>query len=313
MSAQITDTILMIRPVRFGYNPQTAGNNAFQTLEGSEQEEAIQTAALAEFDDFVTVLRQAGVRVLVFSDRVDAPQPDSIFPNNWFSTHDSGHVFLYPMYAPNRRAERRMDIVESLTSEHGLNVGMIADLSPNEAFGRFLEGTGSMVIDREARTIYACLSPRTDAGLLREFALTFSYRLRSFDALDDQGQAIYHTNVVMHIGSWIAVICLDAIAADQREAVRKELELAGKQVLDITHDQMNHFAGNMLELRGNGGQYFTVMSQQALNALRPEQRSAIEAHTPIIASSLDTIERFGGGSARCMMAEVFLPERKHGK
>jgi len=306
MSKQVTDTILMIRPVRFGYNPQTAGNNSFQNAEGSENGQAIQAGALAEFDAFVEKLRAVGVRVLVFSDRPDAPQPDSIFPNNWLSTHDSGLVILYPMYAPNRRAERRLDLVEALSKEHGLDVRMIVDLSANERSNRFLEGTGSMIIDHEVRAIYACLSPRTDALLLEEYAQTFGYQLHTFDAFDQSGQPIYHTNVIMHLGSRLAVICLEALPVEQRAAVRHALDLTGKQVLEISLDQMNRFAGNMLEVRSADGQHYTVMSQQALDALGGEQRTLIESYTPIIASSLDTIERFGGGSARCMMAEVFL-------
>ncbi len=306
MSAQVTDTILMIRPVRFGYNPQTAGNNAFQQSQGAENEAAIQAAALAEFDAFAEKLRSAGVRVLIFSDRSEDPQPDSIFPNNWFSTHSNGYVFLYPMYAPNRRAERRLDIIQTLQEQHGLPVNLIVDLSPNEISGRFLEGTGSMVIDRAANCIYACLSPRTEPALLAEFAQTFGFSLQCFEASDDQGREIYHTNVVMHIGEKLAVICLEAVAPDKRDVVRLSLESAGKTILTISHDQMNRFAGNMLELRSTAGRHYTVMSQQALEALHPSQRAVIEALTPIIASQLDTIERFGGGSARCMMAEVFL-------
>jgi hypothetical protein len=308
MSKQVTDTILMIRPVRFGYNPQTAGNNSFQNAEGSEHEQAIQAAALAEFDAFVEKLRAVGVRVLVFSDRLDAPQPDSIFPNNWLSTHDGGLVMLYPMYAPNRRAERRLDLVQALSAEHGLDVRFIVDLSANEMQKRFLEGTGSMIIDREVRSIYACLSPRTDAQLLEEYAQTFGYQLHTFDAFDQHGQPIYHTNVVMHLGSRLAVICLEALPAEQRAAVRYALDLAGKQVLEISLDQLNRFAGNMLEVRSADGQHYTVMSQQALESLGGDQRALIERYTPIIASPLNTIERFGGGSARCMMAEVFLGE-----
>jgi hypothetical protein len=305
MAQPITDTILMIRPVRFGYNEQTAGNNAFQQAASGDQAEAIQQAALAEFDAFVEVLRAAGVRVLVFEDRRDAPLPDSIFPNNWFSTHPGGLVLLYPMYAPNRRAERRMDIVQELASAHGFPVDMVMDLSPNEAFGRYLEGTGSMVLDRSARVVYACLSPRTDALLLRRFAETLGYGLQVFQALDSAGQPVYHTNVVMHIGSRLAVICLEAIPETQRNAVQQALEAGGKTVMPISLKQMNHFAGNMLEVQGRDASY-TVMSRQALEVLHPPQRAQIESFTPILASPLDTIERHGGGSARCMMAEVFL-------
>ncbi len=307
MTTQSSDTILMIRPVRFGYNPQTAASNAFQSAEGADNQEAIQAAALAEFDAFAGLLRQAGVRVLVFEDRQDAPQPDSIFPNNWLSTHDSGTLILYPMFAPSRRAERRMDIVKSLTEEHGFKISMVLDLSGNEMFDRFLEGTGSMVLDREVRAIYACLSDRTNKSLLTDFARIFGFQLHAFDALDEQGRPIYHTNVVMHIGSRLAVICLDALPESQRADVRDALDQGGKTVLPISLEQMSRFAGNMLEVRNDKGQHFTVMSQQALDALSPDQRAAIESFTPILSSPLDTIEKYGGGSARCMMAELFLP------
>jgi len=304
ISSQVTDTLLMIQPVRFGFNPQTAGNNAFQSPETGQGDP--QSSALAEFDAFVEVLRAAGVHVIVVTDRLEAPQPDSIFPNNWFSTHASGQVFLYPMYAPNRRAERRLDILQELTLTHGLDLGLIVDLSPNELRGRYLEGTGSMVLDRVTRRIYACRSIRTDELLVKEFAATFGYGLELFDATDADGQPIYHTNVLMHVGDKIAVICLEAIAENQRDPLCQALEADGKQIIPITRAQMGHYAGNMLEVRG-GDTSYTVMSQQALDALEPAQRLAMEQYTPILASPLDTIERLGGGSARCMMAEVFLP------
>jgi hypothetical protein len=304
MSPQITDTLLMVRPVRFGFNPQTAANNAFQSPEANVADP--QEAALAEFDAFVGILRAAGVRVIVVSDRPEAPQPDSIFPNNWFSTHASGQVFLYPMFAPNRRAERRLDILQELTMTHGLDLGLIVDLSANELRDRFLEGTGSMVLDRVTRRIYACRSVRTDELLVKEFAATFGYGLELFDATDADGQPIYHTNVLMHVGDKLAVICLEAIAENQREPLCRALEADNKQIIPIRREQMVHYAGNMLEVRG-GDTAYTVMSQQALDSLDETQRQAIELFTPILASPLDTIERLGGGSARCMMAEVFLP------
>ena len=308
MSRQTTDTLLMIRPARFGYNAETAENNAFQHQEGAEDVHAIHNAALAEFDAFVEVLRAAGVEVIVEEDRTDPDTPDAIFPNNWFSTHASGNVVLYPLLAESRRLERRLDIFQRLADQHGRRIAMLVDLSVNEVRHRALEGTGSMVFDRQAQVAYACLSPRTDPLLLEEFARMYDFRAVVFVGEDVRGEAIYHTNVMMHVGSSCAVVCLDAIADEEdREMVRASLVTGGKDVIPISLEQMDHFAGNMLEVRGTDDRRYTVMSQQARDCLTDEQRVAIEAHTGMLSSPLDTIERYGGGSARCMMAEIFLP------
>jgi hypothetical protein len=293
----------MIRPVAFGFNAQTAESNAFQNRDDDQQ--AVQQKAVQEFDGFVKVLRDNGVNVTVINDTPEPHTPDSIFPNNWVSFHDDGDIFLYPMQAENRRLERREDIIRQL--EDNFKANHVIDLSRFEAKNQFLEGTGSMVLDRENKIAYACLSPRTNAEVLKTFCDYTGYKAVTFDAFDQNGQAIYHTNVLMAIGSKFAVICLDSITnPSEKETVISSLKSTGKEIIDITFEQMNHFAGNMLEVKGDNGDTLVVMSQAAFNSLSAGQKAALEKYGKLVYADINTIETNGGGSARCMMAEVHL-------
>jgi hypothetical protein len=303
MTSQSTNNLLMIRPVAFGFNAQTAESNAFQNRDDDQQ--AVKQRALQEFDDFVKILRHNGVNVTVVNDTAEPNTPDSIFPNNWISFHDSGDIFLYPMLAENRRLERRQDIIRQL--EESFRINHLIDLSGFEAKNQFLEGTGSMVLDRENKIAYACLSPRTNAEVLKAFCDHTGYKAITFDASDQNGQAIYHTNVLMGIGSKFAVICLDSIdKPSEKELVIASIKTTGKEIIDITFGQMNHFAGNMLEVKNNNSETLVVMSQTAFNSLTTAQRSILEKYGKLVYADIHTIETNGGGSTRCMMAEVHL-------
>lgn len=303
-----TQTILMIRPVGFRKNTQTAVNNYFQK-EGPHGD--INVMAQEEFDRFVTRLREHGVNVIVVEDTQQPDTPDSIFPNNWISFHKNGTVGLYPMFAPNRRAERREDILETLETK-GFVISDIVDYTEAEEEGLFLEGTGSMVLDRVHRKAYCALSDRAHEDLFIEFCEDFEYDPILFTAnqtVGEQRLPIYHTNVLMCVAETFAVICVESIDDNkERKAVLKQLKESGKEVIAITEAQMHHFAGNMLQLKGMGDRRYLVMSTAAYRSLRPDQIKTLEKHNPIIHSPLDTIETCGGGSARCMMAEVFLPK-----
>lgn len=304
MSQQTTSTILMIRPVNFVFNEQTAGSNAFQNRNAEQQR--VQDKALQEFDSFVTALRENGVEVIVIDDTAEPHTPDSIFPNNWVSFHNDGTVFLYPMMAENRRLERREDIIMQLEDE--FKVKHVIDLSHFEHENKFLEGTGSMVLDRENKIAYACLSPRTDKEVLEAFCKDSGYKPVLFHAIDQNGMDIYHTNVLMCIGSSYAVICLDCIKDEnEKESVIKSLQSTQKQIVAISFEQMNHFAGNMLEVQDKSGESLLVMSKSAWESLNYEQRTILSSFSKPIYSDISTIENNGGGSARCMMAEVHLP------
>jgi hypothetical protein len=301
---QSTSNLLMIRPVSFGFNEQTAQSNAFQTRSADQQQ--VQTKAVTEFDGLVQTLRDNDVNVTVIDDTTHPHTPDAIFPNNWISFHADGDVFLYPMQAANRRLERREDIITTL--QDNFNVKHVIDLSHFEHEGKFLEGTGSMVLDRENEIAYACLSPRTNENVLAAFAEQTGYTIVSFHAIDETGQAIYHTNVMMALGSSFAVICLDSIADSiEKELVTNYLKDTGKQIIDISFDQMNHFAGNMLELKNDKGDTLIVMSQSAYNSLNYEQKAVLSTFGKLVYADINTIETNGGGSARCMIAEVHLP------
>ena len=305
--SQLASTVLMIRPVRFESNPHTAASNRFQGNSQLDPQEQ-QDAALREFDSLVAALREAGVDVVVVDDTSEPHTPDSIFPNNWVSFHANGKVVLYPMEAENRRVERRVDIIDKLSSEFGFQVGEVIDLTSHEANGQFLEGTGSMVLDRINRVAYACQSSRTQLEPLGEFAQLLDYEVVTFDAVDSDGVAIYHTNVVMNIGEELAVICDEAIPRDsQRAAVMKSLQDTGREVLSLTFDQLEAFAGNMLELRTNSGDRLVAMSQQAMDSLTDKQRDRLQHNGTILTASIDTIEAAAGGSVRCMLAEIHLP------
>jgi hypothetical protein len=307
MRSQTTSNILMIRPVNFGFNPETAESNAFQNVEfGKQNQNNAQTVALQEFDEMVTQLRKAGVNVMVIDDTPEPHTPDSIFPNNWISFHANGTVITYPMQAENRRLERREDIVEQISESFYINRRI--DLSVFETENKFLEGTGSMVLDRKHKIAYACLSPRTHEDVLKEFSVQMNYEIVKFNAVDGSNKQIYHTNVLMCIGDMFAVICLEAIPdLDERLMVRNSLEQSGKRIVEISLEQMNQFAGNMLEVKGHHGEKILVMSRAAHNSLTEKQIDILDDYCSIHSFDLTMIEGNGGGSARCMMAEVHLP------
>jgi hypothetical protein len=307
--SQCVNDVLMIRPVRFFGNPQTAASNAFQSAAGLAEEEA-QQRARAEFDTLAAALEAAGVRVHVVDDTPEPHTPDSLFPNNWVSMHADGTVVLYPMLAPNRRAERREDILRELSERRGFRIARIVDFTHYERQGKFLEGTGSLVLDREHRIAYACVSPRTDLDVLGDFAQQLDYDVVSFEASDANGVPIYHTNVLMCVGERFAAICSASIREDEREAVLTTLRRTGHVIVELSFDQMNEFAGNMLELRGADGAPLVAMSSRAHASLTPEQCATIETYGGrIVAAPIPTIETLGGGSVRCMLAEVGLPRR----
>jgi hypothetical protein len=300
---QTTSHILMIRPVAFTYNAETAVNNAFQV-----QSTGTDTLpkAIKEFDDFVNVLRSNGVDVIATDDTPEPHTPDSIFPNNWVSFHEDGTLLLYPMYAVNRRAERKEHVIDRISQQFAVREKI--DLSGYEKDDLFLEGTGSMVLDRDNRIAYACISPRTSEKVLAAFCEKMNYTAVVFDATDEKGQAIYHTNVMMCVADRYVVICLDSIKdAIQRENVATTIQQSGKLIIPITLQQMNHFAGNMLQVENNTGEKLLVMSTQAFGSMTDAQIKTLESFNRIIHSPLTTIETNGGGSARCMMAEVHLP------
>lgn len=303
-NSQTTSTILMIRPVNFGFNEQTAGSNAFQNRNAEQQQ--VQDNALKEFDSLVNILQGNGVEVIVIDDTLEPHTPDSIFPNNWVSFHQDGNVFLYPMMAENRRLERREDIIMGL--EDGFKIKHVIDLSRFEHENKFLEGTGSMVLDRENKMAYACLSPRTDKEVLNVFCTQSGYKPVLFHAVDENGMDIYHTNVLMCIGSGFAVICLDSITNKQeKEYVIYSLQSTQKQIISISFAQMNQFAGNMLELKNKAGDSLLVMSQNAYRSLNEDQKTTLQKYCKLVYADIGTIENNGGGSARCMIAEVHLP------
>lgn len=302
---QSAATVLMVRPVGFGPNPQTRESNAFQSAAVVPD---AQRAALAEFDGLVAELRGAGVSVLALDDTAEPITPDALFPNNWFTTHADGTVVLYPMCAPNRRAERRIDVLERLR-DSGFVCSRLVDLSAHELEGRFLEGTGSLVLDRVGRIAFACLSPRTDLTLLELWCEELGYSCFAFEARDAAGRDIYHTNVMLAVGGRWAVVCASAVAdAERARQLLDALAEGGRTVVQIDMDQMAGFAGNILELRDSAGGAVIAMSAQAHDALRPAQLRELGRHARIVAVPVPTIEAVGGGSVRCMLAELFLPQ-----
>lgn len=308
---QYTSTILMVEPTAFYYNPETAVNNYFQT-ETTESHEDIQKEALSEFQGMVSALRSKGVNVITIKDTASPHTPDSIFPNNWISFHDNGNVVLYPMFAKNRREERREEDVLSLLEEKGFHIEDVIDFTSAEEDEIFLEGTGSIILDRENELAYACVSQRTDEDLLIEFCEELEYTPVIFQAnqtVNDERKPIYHTNVMMCIADKYAIICLDSIDdKKEKKTVCEYILESGKEIIPITETQMHQFAGNMLQV-GGLGQSYLVMSQTAYNSLTEDQISKIENYNPILPVKIDLIEKLGGGSARCMMAEVFLPKK----
>jgi hypothetical protein len=311
MASQNTSNLLMIRPVAFAMNEETALDNHYQDQDSDISRPDAQQAALLEFDGFVEKLEAAGVNVTVIEDTPEPFTPDSIFPNNWVSFHETGMVVLYPMYAENRRTERREDILQTLTA-NGFKISETLDYSPFENEGLILEGTGSLVLDRENLIAYACLSHRTNDVILNDWATQLGYKVVSFHAtqeIDGQFLPIYHTNVMMSVGEEIAIVCADSIrSTDERETVISSLQNTNKEIVFISEDQTNQFAGNMLQIVTGAGEKLMVMSTQAYESLTKPQIETIEKSNRILHSSLETIETLGGGSARCMMAEVFLPK-----
>ena len=306
---QTTNTILMIRPINFRMNEQTAINNYYQKVIDNLLPEAVNAKAQQEFDVYVEKLRGIGVNVIVVNDSEEYDTPDSIFPNNWISFHENGNVGLYPMFAENRRLERREDVLLELEKQ-GFEINNIVDYTSAEDDDVFLEGTGSLLLDRVNRKAYCALSPRADEELFIEFCEDFEYSpvvFTSNQTVDGTRKAIYHTNVMMCVGETFAVICLESIDnKKERKNIVKHLEEDGKQVIRINEQQLNSFAGNMLQVKGKDDKLYLIMSQAAYDSLSKAQISIIENHCEILSSSLDTIEACGGGSARCMMAEVFL-------
>lgn len=309
---QTTNTILMVRPVSFRMNEQTAVNNYYQKVLENTLPETVQKQAENEFDSFVEKLKNVGVNVVVIQDTKEPDTPDSIFPNNWISFHESGDIALYPMFAENRRLERREDVLTTLETE-GFSINNVVDYTSAEAKDLFLEGTGSLLLDRANRKAYCALSPRADEDLFIEFCEDFEFTPVIFTAnqtVGNQRKAIYHTNVMMCLAETFAVICLDSIDdKKERKSIIKSLKEDGKEVIAITEAQVNHFAGNMLQVKGTDDKRYLVMSKAAHDSLTDEQVQKITKHCDILSSSLDTIEACGGGSARCMMAEVFLPKK----
>ena len=307
---QTTNAILMIRPVAFRMNEQTAVNNYYQKILDGLSPETVNAKAQEEFDTFVNKLRMVGVEVTVVEDTVTPDTPDSIFPNNWISFHGNGDVALYPMFAENRRQERREDVLD-LLEDKGFVINEIMDYTSAEEDGYFLEGTGSILLDRENDKAYCALSPRADEELFIEFCEDFEYTpviFEAFQNVNGERKLIYHTNVMMCIGETFAVICADCIDdKKERKMVLDSLRGDEKEVILITEDQVNNFAGNMLEVKGTDERRYLVMSKSAHQSLTKKQIAQIEEHVTILSSSLDTIEACGGGSARCMMAEIFLP------
>ncbi|GAA4442709.1 arginine deiminase-related protein [Ravibacter arvi] len=297
----------MIRPLSFGYNAETGQTNVFQHDVLMKRDPAV--AAREEFDAMVANLAAAGVEVTVFEDREDVASPDAVFSNNWVSFHQSGKVVLYPMLAENRRRERRLDIIESLRDK--FQVEEIIDLSHFEKEGKFLEGTGSMVFDRRFKIAYAALSPRTHLEPLQAFSEAMGYEIVQFSASDEKGYPLYHTNVMMCIGDGFAVVCLNALKnEDERYNLRKVLEETDKQIIEIFPEQLAAFAGNMLMVRNNQNQKMMVMSTAAFHSLSTQQKTILEEFTArLIYADLSVIEALGGGSARCMMTEIHLPEK----
>lgn len=305
---QTTDTVLMVEPVKFTFNAQTAQNNYFQV---NQKDTDTQTSALEEFNNFVAKLREKGIRVLTIQDTVEPHSPDSIFPNNWVSFHRDGRVALYPMFAPNRRVERRTEVLD-LVKDSGFHITDVKDYSSFEEKEKFLEGTGSMILDHDNRIAYGSVSLRLDETVFRQFCEDFNFTpvvFHSYQTVGSERLPIYHTNVMMCVADKFVVICLDSIDDEmEREKVQEVIKSSDKEVIEITEEQLHQFAGNMLQVKNTEGERFLVMSKSAYDSLRSDQIAAIEKYCEIIWADLETIETNGGGSARCMLAEVFLPK-----
>jgi hypothetical protein len=310
--AQCATAVLMVRPKAFGFNAQTAVTNRFQSSQIPGTSPDVAQRALREFDAFVAALTGEGISVCVVEDSDSPRKPDAVFPNNWVSFHHDGTVVLYPMHAENRRAERRQEIIDAVVRQTGFAVKRVLDLTPHEKAGRFLEGTGSLVLDHVARVAYACRSPRTHEEVAAQWARELGYDLEMFAASDESGTPIYHTNVLMHIGTRVAVVALDAIDAADRARIAARIGNSGRGIVAIDHAEMRAFAGNMLEV-GSWDEYLgdytiLVMSESARHALAtPKYKHLYASVDAVLAVPVEIIERHGGGSVRCMLAEVFIP------
>lgn len=308
VESQCASTVLMIRPANFGFNEETSETNAFQQRRTDTDPAYIMHKAKEEFDLLVCTLKEHQIKVIVIEDTPWPVKPDAVFPNNWITTHADGTLITYPMYSASRRYERRDDIIDTLTQDFLVHNQYSFD--HYELDGKILEGTGSMILDRVNHVVYACTSPRTDLELLEHFALLKQYRKVIFHSADPTGKEVYHTNVVMALGTDCAVICLESIADEaEREALILSLQSAGKTIISISWDQVIHFAGNMLQIKNQEGELFWVMSQAAYESLDTNQTNLLTQNSKIISSPIPTIERYGGGSVRCMIAEVFLNKR----
>lgn len=304
----LASTILMIRPGAFGPNAETAENNFFQATIELVDPITIQQSALEEFNNMVSLLRQHEIDVIVIDDTPKPVKPSAVFPNNWLSTSPEGIISVFPLFAPSRRQEKREDILQLLAEK--FKVKDVQDWSEYEAEGKFLEGTGSMVIDHDTKVIYACYSPRTDVSVLEKFSNTNGYRAIVFLATDKNGHPVYHTNIVMTLGEDFAVLCEEAIEEEwELIAVRQLLESSGHDIIRISKEQMHAFAGNMLQVKNSRGEKFLVMSQTAFDSLTKLQLNELSARTILLPVPVPVIEQTEGGSVRCMTAEIFLERR----
>ncbi len=304
--SRFTDTVLMIRPRHFGFNEETAMNNRFQRNVGDRDKTQISEQALLEFEGMAETLRSAGIRVEIGEDTDDPVKPDAVFPNNWVTFHRDGSIMTYPMFSQKRRAERREDILHDIAERYRLDKRYSLEFYEKE--GMFLEGTGSMVLDRKEQWVYAALGPRTNVKVLDKFCLLKGYEKVIFHARDRANEDIYHTNVMMALGAGFAIVCLESIRdKEELKRIKQKLGQSELELIDITFDQMEAFAGNMLQLIDREGEAVLVLSSRALHALKQDQKNRIRTHTKMIHCPLETIETYGGGSARCMLAEIFYP------
>ena len=310
--AQAPQSVMMVRPASFGFNPLTAASNAFQHSELDVSPEIVRKQAQLEFDLFVEKLVAVGIDVIVMEDAPEPITPDAVFPNNWISFHEDGTVILYPMMAQNRRMERREGFILTLERDYKFEVKRVLDLSFYEQFDLFLEGTGSMVLDYIHRRAYANLSPRTEESVLDRFCQEMNYRKEIFSSVDENGMEIYHANVVMCIGTGYVVFCLESVVDEaERMNLLRMFESTGHEIIDISYHQLSCFAGNMMELQNREGDPILVMSENAFRSLGKHQEKRLSKRAEILFSPLNTIEKYGGGSARCMLAGIFLPRREN--
>jgi len=306
MEAQSASAVLLVRPAAFGFNVEAARTNAFSLASTDPQ---LQRKAASEFDGLARRLSGAGVEVLVLDDSADPAKPDAVFPNNWFSTHADGTLVVYPMATAPRRLERRVDALTEALAEAGFKVERLVDLTSHEEDGRYLEGTGSLVLDRPNKRAYANLSLRTDADVIADFDRALGYSTFVFDARDPGGQPIYHTNVVLSLGCEFAMLCVDAIAAKDRPALIKSIDASGRAIVELDFEQLKSFGCNLLELRNSNGEPVIALSETARKSLRLHQLQSLESFGELVVADIPTIEAVGGGSVRCMIAELHLPRR----